>query len=394
MMKIGNPEVIKEDKSLLYRVDVSFSEGDQTLWYSLDADYADLVSERSDAALVALLIPAMASGEDIHLSGTISEKLYYNLSDTYQRVLQLIIPSLRFIKIYPSDVQPASQKAAGVASGFSAGIDSFSLLADHHYKKDVPTGFRVTHLIYNNVGSHGGGAERLFRERYARLKPFVEEQLGLPFIAINSNLNSFYKGYNFQQTHTPRNTSVALMLQGGIGRFMYASAYTYSDIRIGHNGCMAYSDSITLPLLSTEALDAFSVDSQYTRVEKTIRVADIEDSYKVLDVCVRDDQARNCSTCWKCMRTLLTLEIAGSIDRYSDIFDLKAYYQHRERYIAYKVLQVNDPLTHEITSFAKAREFKFPLSSRLIAYKSQVGNVIKTPVRKVYRKISNLIKPT
>jgi hypothetical protein len=392
-MKIGKPEVVQQDSNILHRVDITFTEGNKTLWYALDMKYADLVSDRADAALVGLLIPAMAMGEDIHISGTISEKLYYNLSGPYQRVLQFIIPSLRFINIYSSDVQPASKKASGVASGFSAGIDSFSVLADHHYKKNVPPGFRITHLLYNNVGSHGGGAERLFKERYERLKPFVDKQIGLPFIAINSNLNSFYKGFSFERTHTPRNTSVALMLQHGIGRFLYASAYTYTDNRISNNDSMGRSDPITLPLLSTEVLDAFSVDSQYTRVEKTIRVAEIEDSYKFIDVCVRDDKARNCSTCWKCMRTLLTLEIAGKIDQYSNVFNIEAYYQARERYIAYKVLQGNDPLTREIIQFAKARKFQFPLSSQLLAYQSKVVKIIKAPAKSLRNKLSKKNKP-
>lgn len=392
-MKIGKPEVVQQDSNILHRVDITLTEGNKTLWYALDMKYADLVSDRADAALVGLLIPAMAIGEDIHISGTISEKLYYNLSGPYQRVLQFIIPSLRLINIYPSDVQPASEKASGVASGFSAGIDSFSLLAGHHYTKNIPSGFRITHLLYNNVGSHGGGGERLFKERYARLKSFVEEQIGLPFIVINSNLNSFYQGFSFERTHTPRNTSIALMLQRGIGRFLYASAYTYSDVRVNNNDSMGRSDPITLPLISTEVLEAFSVDSEYTRVEKTIRVAEIEDSYKFLDVCVRDDKARNCSTCWKCMRTLLTLEIAGKIDQYSDVFNLEAYYQAKDHYIAYKVLQSNDPLTREIIQFAKARKFHFPLSSQLLAYQSKAVKIIKAPVKSLRNNLRKITKP-
>ncbi|AUT01633.1 hypothetical protein CLI64_15260 [Nostoc sp. CENA543] len=384
-MKINKPEVVQQDNYIFYRVNIDFSDGNKTLWYAVDEEYANLVSDRADAALVALLIPAMARGEDIYISGTISEKLYYNLSSRYQKILQIILPSLRLVNVYPSDVQVASLRADGVATGFSAGIDSFSVLADHHYKQNVPPGFRVTHLLYNNVGSHGGGAERLFRERYARLKPMVAERIQLPFIAVNSNLDSFYKGFNFRQTHTPRNASVALLLQRGIGRFMYASAYTYTDIYIGASNGMGYSDAVTLPLMSTEVLDAFSVDSEYTRVEKTIRVANIEDSYQTLDVCVHADRAYNCSTCFKCMRTLLTLEIAGSIEHYANIFDLKAYAQEREKYIAYKVLQSNDPLIREIVSFAQERNFKFPLSSRLLRLKAQIGNIIKTPVRKFYK---------
>src|SRR4028118_737543 len=203
-MKISKPELAKQD-NFQYRVRVSFSEGTETLWYSLGEEYADLVSDRSDAPLVALLIRAMACGEDIHLDGTISERLYYNLSRSYQHVLRAVIPSLRLINIYPDNVQPATQRASGVATGFSGGIDSFSVLADHHYT-DVPTGFRLTHLLYNNVGSHEKGGSRLFRERYEHIRP-TAERIGLPFIAVDTNVSAFYSGFKFQQTHTPRNAS-------------------------------------------------------------------------------------------------------------------------------------------------------------------------------------------
>jgi hypothetical protein len=362
-MKIGAPELVQENGNLRYQVPVDGSEGSETLWYSLSAEYADLVSQRSDAALVALLIPAMARGEDIHLAGPISEKLYYNLSGPYQRILQSVIPSLRPIRIYPVDVQTGTQRASGVATGFSAGIDSFSVLADHYYG-DVPAGFRVTHLLYNNVGAHVAGAGRdpdqVFQERYSQLKPYVEEQIGLPFIAVSSNLTTFYSGFSFQKTHTPRNTSVALLLQQGIGRYLYASTYHYEKIFVGSTYDMAYSDPITLPLLSTETLEAFSAGSQYTRVEKTLKVAEIEDSYRLLDVCVyMGNTRRNCSTCEKCLRTLLTLEIAGVLDRYQDAFDLDAYRRVRDSYII-RVHKRNDPFSREIVQFARFRNFNLP----------------------------------
>jgi hypothetical protein len=64
------------------------------------------------------------------------------------------------------------------------------------------------------------------------------------------------------------------------------------------------------------------------------------------------------------MRTLLTLEIAGFLDRYKHSFDLQAYRSHRERYIAEVLKSPHEPLLREIVSFAKQRGFKFPLTAR------------------------------
>ncbi|MEI6634314.1 MAG: hypothetical protein WCP22_10920 [Chlamydiota bacterium] len=353
-MEIGAPEIVRLGDDLRYRVGVRTSGTDRELWFSLSGEYADLVSERSDAALVALLIPAMALGEDIVVAGTISEKLHYTLSGPYQRVVRHIIPSLRPVRIRPAEIRPAPHGASGVATGFSGGIDSFSVLADHHYADAAP-GFRLTHLFHFNVGSHGAGGARLFRERYARLKP-VAERIGLPFIAVDSNVTEFYTGFNYQSTHTPRTVSAALLLQRGIGRYLCASSYEYASTFVGPACTMGYSEPVTLPLLSPEALDVLCVGSEYTRVEKTLCVAGIGDSHGSLDVCVRGEAAGNCSACWKCMRTLLTLEIAGLLDRYSGVFDLRAYREGRDRYLE-EVLRSDDPLLREIVAFAGARGF-------------------------------------
>lgn len=164
--------------------------------------------------------------------------------------------------------------ASGVAIGFSGGIDSYCALADHYYS-DIPERFKITHLLFNNVGSHGTDGERLFRKRFERLAPSAE-RIGLPLLMINSNLDSFMpKNLGFQKTHTMRNASVAHLLQGGIGRYMYTSTYKYSDMFIGPTYDTAYSDLATLPLLSTDTLDAFSVGSEYSRVQKTLRVAEL-----------------------------------------------------------------------------------------------------------------------
>lgn len=367
---ISKPEIIYENGEVRYCVNVRFSDRSESLWYTLSEEHGDLISERSDAPLTALLILAMARNEDIYVEGIVSEKLYHNLSGLYQSLLQNMIPSLKLrrVNIYPAEVQPAYMSGSGIATGFSGGFDSFCVLADHWYTDTPKEGLRLTHLLFNNVGAHGygGNGRRLFRERYARVKP-AADRIGLPFIAVDSNINDFYKMFSYQQTYTPRNASVGLLLQRGIGHYLYASTFHYKDLFIGPSYDMALSDPIALSLLSTEAIDIRSVGSEYTRVEKILRVAEIEDSHSALTVCTRDDKAVNCSVCWKCKQALLTLEIAGLLDRYSEIFDLDAYRRVRDSYIA-EVLRSEDPLLREVAVFARERKFQTPDTSRLYVY--------------------------
>ncbi len=389
-MKISEPEFTKEDNQIIYSVDVESKKGKEFLWYNLHESFGNLLSSSCDAPLVALLIPAMAVGEDIYIDGMISGRLLYNLSGTFQILLQHIIPSLNQVKIYPKDISgDGSKPAPGVATGFSGGIDSYCVLADHYYSSNTIKGFRVTHLLFNNVGSHGS-SEKLFRERYKRLLPQAE-RLGLHFLMINTNIDFFYDNkLDFQKTHTLRNASVAYLLQRGIGRYMYASSFSYLDTFIGPSNSMGYSDPITLPLLSSPSLDMLSVGSEDTRVEKIIRVAEIPDSYTTLDVCINPYHVggyTNCSTCEKCLRTLVTLEIAEKLEHYSSSFNLDAYENCRDRFFT-KLLASHNPFHREIVQFANERNYSFPISFRNT--RLNIFYPILTLLKLIMRKLKNV----
>jgi len=376
-MKIHLPEIRQIEDKVLFSTFIESALFSRVLWYSIDKEFSYLIGNYSDAPLVALLILAMAKGEDIYLEGSISERLWYTLSGQYQNILQHMFPGLKKINIFPANTHTLQLKASGVATGFSAGVDSFSLLSDHFYSS-VPQGFRITHLLFNNVGSHGGGeaGEILFQKRYEHIVN-ITEQFNLPFLKINTNIDSFYAEYGstfeFVKTHTLRNVSVALLLQNGIKRYLYASTFSFTDIKIKPLHDIAISDPISLPLLSTEILDILSVGSEYTRVEKTLRVAKIIDSYDKLNVCVSGIEAENCSECWKCMRTLLTLEIGGFLEKYTKVFKLAHYSKQKNQYIE-QMLKSPDLLTLEIIDFAKKNNFS--LLPMQLTYQSIFSKII------------------
>jgi len=364
-MTIGVPDISERDDCTIYQVRVQSGGGNRNLWLGVPSRFGAMLSDSCDAPLAALLMPAMAAGEDIRVAGAISEQLLYSFSGRYQTLLRQVMPALRPITIHAAHRISHQERDAGVATGFSGGVDSFSALFDHWFRP-VPRRFRLTHLLYHNVGSHSGGGEALFRERYARLAP-TAARLGLPFISVNSNLGDFYPpGLGFQQTHTPRNAAAALVLQRGLSRYYYASTYAYRDVFVGPSYDMAYSDPVAVPMLSTEAMQAVSVGGEHRRVEKILEVADIPESWNVLDVCVWAREAGNCSRCWKCLRTLLTLEIGGVLDRYAGVFDLDQYRRVRPRYMG-EVLRSRNPLLREIVDLARERRFEFPLAGRLFS---------------------------
>lgn len=358
MMRIGIPRLTRVGLQLEYRVDVRRNDVDNQLWYRVPIAYEAMVSDRADAAVVALLIPAMVDGGTMTIAGSMSERLFYNLSRSYVHVLKRMISGLSVTTLLADALQDADPTGTGVATGFSGGIDSFSLLSTHLGKR-VPTGFRVSHLLFNNVGSHGRGdaGNALFAQRYQRLLPAAEE-LGLPFIPVDSNVDEFYDELTFQQTHTPRNASVALLLQNGLRRMIYASTFPYDEINISDTYDIAYADPLSLPLLATEMLDILSGDAHLTRVEKTLRTAELSLAHRYLDVCVISG-SKNCSRCWKCLRTMLTLEIAGCLEMFRDVFDIPAFMDRRSDYIV-EIAGSSDPLQREVATFAAERGIRLP----------------------------------
>ncbi len=159
-MLISKPQIVSQGGEAVYSVRVAGPQGEKTLWYRVDEAYADFLTDRSDAPLLALMIPAMARGEEVRVEGTVSERLHHVLCGPYQRILQLVIPALRRVDVHAADVAPvASPRPSGVATGFSAGIDSYCVLADYHYPR-APSGLQVTHLLFNNVGPHGAGGRK------------------------------------------------------------------------------------------------------------------------------------------------------------------------------------------------------------------------------------------
>jgi hypothetical protein len=361
-MRIGKPELRIADGRAVIDTRIESDHLPKSLAFSAPASCRDLLSESSDAQLVALLIPAMARGEPISVAGTVSEKLIYSLA-ALQVLLREVMPFLHGVEIRPANISRERSDARGVATGFSGGIDSFCVLADHHYAP-VAEGFRITHLLYNNVGSHDTGGEATFRRRHQRLLPLTD-RLGLPLIDIDSNLDAFYgQRLGFQQTHTARNAAVALLLGAGIGRFMYASAYRFGDVSISAWHDTAPTDLITLPMLSTESTQCFSVGSEYTRVEKTLKVAELPDSHDFLDVCTKTWTEKNCGCCPKCNRTLITLQIAGRMQDYERVFDLAAYRKVSSGYLG-RVFMATDPFSREIARFAEAARFPRSAYSRL-----------------------------
>lgn len=340
-------------------------DGSQALWFSVSGDYEGLLSERADHVAVALLLPGMRHGRDLRVGGTVTDSLLHRLNHDVQSLVRDVHPEYRPIVVTAEETAPPGPAPAGVATGFSGGVDSFATLTEYAHDADVPTSLRITHLLNNNVGAHGSGGRELWRTRFEALRP-VAADLGLPFIRIDSNLDEHYSSMGFMQTVTFRNAAVMHLLSGGIGRSYHASEGTFRNLRMPPpHGDISLAGAMTFPLLSTPALTLESTGSGMSRIERTLAL--VGGPYAgYLDVCIDADPYRttNCSRCWKCMRTMLTLEIAGHLEEFvPDVFVREPYEQQRARYVA-ELLSSIEPNDVELVQYGDRNGWRWGAVAR------------------------------
>jgi hypothetical protein len=311
-----------------------------SLWFEVDKKFADyLVTDRIDAFLVGLLPLAMRLGEDIELRHPVSQRTYFNIDQNLTSIINFAFPDYKVISITPKGfAEPIPARNGRIAAtGLSCGIDSLFTVIKNS-SSDVPGGYKITHGIFTNVGSHGQtdapeGMTR-FQGRLRNARGCAEE-LGLELILIDSNMEQVLSGLtDYDRTLTFRNAAAVLVLERLICRYLHSSGITYEYMRVKRKGkdSAAY-EPMTLPCLCTDSLEFILFGGRCSRTKKTALVADFEPSYRWLNVCAI--QANNCGHCIKCMRTMLTLDILGKLDHYRQVFEMKGYEEDKYRYLAY-----------------------------------------------------------
>ena len=340
-------------------------EGSAPLWFSVPAEHEELLGDRADHVAVALLLPAMRYGRDLHIGGAVTDALLYRLNHDLQSLVRAVHAEYRSITVTSDEALPAGSAPQGVVTGFSGGVDSFATLMEYALAPEVPAGMRVTHLVNNNVGAHGVGSDALWDARCSALAP-VANELGLPFIRVDSNLDIHFSQMGFVETVTFRNAAVAHLLGGGMGRSYHASEGTYRNVRMPPpHGDIGLAGAMTFPLLSTPALTLESTSSGQSRIERTLALAGTPYA-RYLDVCTDADPARatNCSRCWKCMRTMLTLDIAGRLDEFlPTVFRREPYLARRADYYP-ELLASDEPNDIELVQFGDAQGWRWGAAAR------------------------------
>ncbi|SDL41093.1 hypothetical protein SAMN04488034_10414 [Salinimicrobium catena] len=340
MIIIEKPELQKDGKEVLLSTRFQVEGEHNILWYRFSSKFEDyLVTESLDASLVGLLFLGLKTGNDIKLNGPVSARLLYTINHYLIKALCLANNEFKEIKIIADSLNHEDMNLGSTAgTGFSCGVDSFATYFSHSGEHSP---FDIKYLTFFNVGSHGdfGGekARKVYQKRLRSVNTFAEKA-GKKVISIDSNLSEILK-LNFQKTNTYRSASCILNLQKLFKNYYYASSFPLDQFNL-NSVDTSYYDLLNLSMLSTESINFFSSDIYWTRIDKTSFISQFPETYDFLDVCtnLRDEfNSKNCSTCDKCMRTALTLELLGKLHLYKNVFDLDIYQNNKNRYIG-KVL--------------------------------------------------------
>ena len=361
MITIDRPFIEKKGRAVFLKsiIEDSAREKSFPLWYSVDEKYGSyFCDDRADSFLVASLMYAMKSHQDIVVHAPVSKRLLYHINNDIQPLFTKLIPGSRCIRINAPDEECPILEGKAVGCGSSLGVDSLSALY-RHMGDHVIDEYRVSHLALFNSGQLGYrnevSDEQAFRKAIYGLALFSKD-VNLPIVAVNSNLNAFFVEFGFKTAKSRivmSTLSCPLALQKLFGKYIYASSTPIQSFELSVQD-QTFAEAAYVPLLSTESMEMVLADSATTRVEKTDFIRNNPLTHKYLDVCwaeqlassnCRDERwlkgktKKNCGWCDKCLRTLFTLELLGEdLSQYDSIFDLQKYQIHKNGFIKTVVL--------------------------------------------------------
>jgi len=286
--------------------------------------------------LLALLWPAMLRGENLHIEGQINEELLYVANNDLQSLLLTHEPRLSRISVIAREHVPDIERSLRrVATGFSAGVDSFTTLRLFS-ANDVPSSKRVSALTTFNVGALGRdpSSRELFKQYSKRNADFARNS-SRSWINVDSNLDQFY-GPRFRKTHILRNVAAAYLVSDLLSDYYYSSSYDYRHTDVKNNSAISFIEPLLLPLLSTRELRFYSTGAGLSKADKIKLISDYEPAFDMLDTCAGHPGLRiqgnrpNCSVCGKCSRVMLALDALGRLENFRTVFDLERCRSERD----------------------------------------------------------------
>ena len=322
----------------------------------------------------AMLYPAMFYGEDIEIGGNVSKRILHNAVHYVQGLMKAYDPSFRNVTIKVQGFSNAQKsERLHVGTGFSGGVDSFSTLADNFFSTDDPD-YKVDTLFFFHVGQYGNVKKpvtwKRANNRFGITRDFAKE-MGVGAVMMNTNMFDFYRPEWELSAGVICRIASVLVFQKVLKRYYISNAVTYSELAknnytyIKGGSLCEMSDPIIMPLLSPNGLDILCDGAHYSRSEKTATIVNLPLAQKHLNVCVNSSdkhvEATNCGYCPKCLRTMMALDSADALEKFSGVFDLEQWKRHSFKYKCELVFRYKkDSFAQDNVDFARKQGKRLP----------------------------------
>ncbi len=338
MISVSDIRKIARDEHVELTARVTgLEDSDLDLWFRYPITYSDAVCVSGDPFVAALLMPAMIRGIDLHVEGPVSRRMCEGI-ERFMDVICNWWPEFQraTIRAEESTAVYSDTEESWVASSFSGGVDSFHTVLKHS-GPDVPVAERITKLMFIERYDRPTEYPDFYRMAADRLDE-AANAMNMELLRVATNARRLSQNpVKWHQYHATVLIAVALGLQAGMRRLYIPSSYPYRDLFPWG------SHPLTDPLWSTESLEIIHDGCEATRVQKVVsHIAKSQVALDHLRVCWEGHRGSyNCGTCEKCIRTKISLEIAGVLDktgafdhtlRYEDVAKMPVYGSHAECY--------------------------------------------------------------
>jgi len=284
------------------------------LWYRFPSGFEKYLNiQNGNPFLAALLVIAMQTGETLEVAASVSPQLL-NATEKIQELLLSWYGGLSRVKVVApeTDRHEQTREQTGTGLFFSMGVDSFyTLLKNIEQDPDRA----ITHLIF--IRGFDIYLEKWNNQLYPsvlRSATRVAEHFRRQIIPVATNIRDlsdpvvkwgpFYFGSAL--------ASVGLALDGLLDAAYIAGGLTY-DL-LSPWGSHPDLD----PLWSTETLRFIHDGCEADRIAKVQLISKYQVALETLRVCFYNpENMYNCGKCEKCLRTMISLHIAGALNKCS-----------------------------------------------------------------------------
>jgi hypothetical protein len=283
--------------------------GWDTVYFSLnDTAQGAYVYDDASPFAAALLLPSMKQGEDLIIQGSISERLYNGMHAVMHEVLRWNI-GLKPVEIQADSVVADTHEPHRTASFFSGGVDSFYTYLKH--KQDPVRADRVDSLILVNGFDVDRRNTQLWKRALTNIRAIASAE-NVELVVVRTNIQGLVEPVLvWDYTHGGCLAAVGLFLRGAFRRVYIPSTHSV-DEQIPWGSNLALDGH-----WSTESTTFVHDGSEATRINKVIsQIAQSPLALDHLRVCYENERgAYNCGRCDKCLRTMINLYIAGSLEK-------------------------------------------------------------------------------